>query len=63
MGFLMMATVIWLLYVLDGQVGSLVFLWVAGAAGCQFWRLGVGALGTLMRSKTTCLLPKPSLLC
>ena len=59
MGFLMMATVIWLLYVLDGQVGSLgVFVALLALLVVSFGGWVLGRWGTLMRSKTTCLAAK-----
>lgn len=59
MGFLMMATVIWLLYVLDGQVGSLgVFVALLALLVVGFGGWVLGRWGTLMRSKTTRLVAK-----
>ncbi|MEZ4747089.1 MAG: protein-disulfide reductase DsbD family protein [Calditrichia bacterium] len=59
MGFLMMATVIWLLYVLDGQVGSLgVFVALLALLVVSFGGWVLGRWGTLMRSKTTRLVAK-----
>lgn len=55
----MMATVIWLLYVLDGQVGSLgVFVALLALLVVSFGGWVLGRWGTLMRSKTTRLVAK-----
>jgi thiol:disulfide interchange protein DsbD len=59
MGFLLMATVIWLLYVLDGQVGSMgVLVTLLALLVVSFGAWILGKWGTLMKPATTRLLAR-----